>query len=50
MGTDRPRILVTLTDEIVEQIEEYRRRQKKIPTKSEAIKQLIEKALKLELK
>jgi len=50
MGTDRPRILVTLTDEIVEQIEEYRRRQKRIPTKSEAIKQLIEKALKLELK
>ena len=50
MPTELPRVFVTLTEELFEKLEEYRRRQKKIPTRSEAIRDLLLKALKLELK
>ena len=49
MPTELPRMMLTLTPELLEKLEEYRRRQKRIPSKAEAVRELLEKALEQEL-
>ena len=44
MSTDKPRILLTLSEELLEQIDDYRYKNR-IPARTEAIRQLIRKAL-----
>jgi len=44
MPTDKPRILLTLSDELLEEIDDYRYKNR-IPARTEAIRQLIRKAL-----
>ncbi|MDJ0854470.1 MAG: hypothetical protein QNI88_04600 [Desulfobacterales bacterium] len=46
MPTKKPQILLTLDEELLERIEDYRYGNR-IPARSEAIRRLIEKALKL---
>ena len=45
MPTKKPQILLTLDEELLERIEDYRYGNR-IPTRSEAIRRLIKKALK----
>jgi metal-responsive CopG/Arc/MetJ family transcriptional regulator len=49
MGTELPRVVVTLTEELYEKLEDYRRKQPKIPSRSEAVRELLDKALQREL-
>jgi metal-responsive CopG/Arc/MetJ family transcriptional regulator len=44
MSTDKPRILLTLSEELLEEIDDYRYKNR-IPARTEAIRQLIKKAL-----
>ena len=44
MPTDKPRILLTLSEELLEEIDDYRYKNR-IPARTEAIRQLIKKAL-----
>lgn len=44
MATDKPRIMLTLTEELMEEIDDYRY-ENRIPARSEAIRQLIKEAL-----
>ena len=44
MPTDKPRILLTLSDELLEEIDDFRYKNR-IPARTEAIRQLIRKAL-----
>jgi len=46
MATNKPRILLTVDEELIERIDDYRRTQKKIPPRSEAIRRLLDEALK----
>ena len=45
MPTDKPKILMVLDKDLLEKIEDFRYNNR-IPTRSEAIRQLLEKALK----
>jgi metal-responsive CopG/Arc/MetJ family transcriptional regulator len=45
MPTKKPQILLTLDEELLERIEDYRYGNR-IPTRSEAIRRLIDEALK----
>jgi len=45
MPTDKPLILITLDEELMERIQDYRFGNR-IETRSEAIRQLLDKALK----
>lgn len=45
MGTDKPRILITFTPELIERVDDYRY-QHRIPARSEAIRRLLDEALK----
>jgi metal-responsive CopG/Arc/MetJ family transcriptional regulator len=45
MATDKPRILLTVSDELLEQIDEYWH-EKRIRSRSEALRRLLEEALK----
>ncbi len=45
MTTEKPRILLTVDDELLERIDDYRYGNR-IPSRSEAIRRLIEDALK----
>ena len=49
MGTELPRVVVTLTEELHKKLEDYRRKQSTIPSRSEAVRELLEKALEQEL-
>ena len=44
MPTDKPRILLTLSEKLLEEIDDYRYKNR-IPARTEAIRQLIKKAL-----
>ena len=44
MPTDKPRILLTLSEELLEEIDDYRYKNR-IPARTEAIRQLIRKSL-----
>ena len=44
MPTEKPRILLTLTTELLEEIDDYRYKNR-IPARTEAIRQLIRNAL-----
>ena len=44
MATDKPRIMLTLTEELIEEIDDYRY-ENRIPARSKAIRQLIKEAL-----
>jgi len=46
MPTEKPKILVVVDDEILERLENYRRQCNIIPSKSEAVRTLLDKALK----
>ena len=46
MPTDKPKILVIVDDEIIERLDNYRRHKKRIPSKSEAVRTLLDEALK----
>jgi metal-responsive CopG/Arc/MetJ family transcriptional regulator len=45
MATEKPRILLTVNEELLDRIDDYRYGNR-IPTRSEAIRQLIEESLK----
>lgn len=45
MATDKPRILLTVEEGLLERIDDYRY-ENRIPARSEAIRRLIEEALK----
>ena len=45
MATDKPRILLTVEEDLLERIDDYRY-ENRIPARSEAIRRLIEEALK----
>jgi len=45
MATKKPQVLLTMDDELLERIEDYRY-ENRIPTRSETIRQLIKKGLK----
>jgi len=45
MPSKSPRILLLLDDELLRRIEDYRRRQEIIPSRNQALRQLIEEAL-----
>ena len=45
MATDKPRILLTLSPELLEEIDDYRY-ENRIPARSEAIRLLLKEALK----
>ena len=44
MATDKPRILLTVDDELLRRIDDYRY-SNRIPTRSEAMRRLLEEAL-----
>jgi metal-responsive CopG/Arc/MetJ family transcriptional regulator len=46
MPTDKPRIMVVVEEELLEDLDDYRRSQKQIPSRSEAIRQLLKEGLK----
>ena len=46
MPTDKPKILVVVDDELVERLDNYRRDSKRIPSKSEAVRTLLDESLK----
>lgn len=46
MPTKKPQILLTLDDELLERIEDFRYGNR-IPTRSEAVRRLLKEALKL---
>ncbi len=48
--TKLPRVLVSFTEELLKKLDNYRRKQERIPSRSEAIRTLVEKALKAESK
>ena len=41
-----PKVSINIPEELMQRIEDYRRKQKRIPTLTQAIIQLLEKALK----
>ena len=45
MATKNPKILITLNDKIIESVDDYRYKNR-IPSRSEAIRRLLEEALK----
>ena len=45
MPTDKPKILVVVDDELIERLDNYRRNSKRIPSKSEAVRTLLDEAL-----
>ena len=45
MATDKPRILLTFDKDLLEKVEDFRY-SNRIPTRSEAIRRLLEEALK----
>ena len=45
MPSKSPRILLLLDDELLRRIEDYRRRQEIIPSRNQALRQLIDEAL-----
>ena len=45
MATDKPRILLTVEEDLLERIDDFRY-ENRIPARSEAIRRLIEEALK----
>ena len=45
MATDKPRILLTVEEDLLERIDDYRY-ENRIPARSAAIRRLIEEALK----
>jgi metal-responsive CopG/Arc/MetJ family transcriptional regulator len=46
MPTEKPKILVVLDDDLIERLDNYRRQCKQIPSKSEAVRTLLNEALK----
>jgi len=46
MPTNKPKILVVLDDDLLERLDDYRRQCKQIPSKSEAIRTLLDESLK----
>ena len=46
MPTEKPKILVVMHDDLIERLENYRRQCKNIPSKSEAVRTLLDEALK----
>ena len=46
MATDKPRILLTVDEDMLERIDDYRY-ENRIPTRSEAIRRLIDESLKI---
>ena len=45
MPSKLPKVLLLLDDELLRRIEDYRRRQEIIPSRNQALRQLIEEAL-----
>ena len=45
MPTDKPKVLITMNDELLERVDDYRY-ENRIPSRSEAIRRLIDEALK----
>jgi len=45
MAAKNPKILITLNDKIIESVDDYRY-ENRLPSRSEAIRRLLEKALK----
>ena len=48
MPTKKPRIMVSIDDDLLKMLDDYRRRQEIIPSRSEAIRHFIERALREE--
>ena len=46
MPTEKPKILIVVNDELIERLDNYRRHSKRIPSKSEAVRTLLDEALK----
>ena len=46
MPTNKPKILVVLDEDLIVRLDNYRRRCKQIPSKSEAVRILLDEALK----
>jgi len=46
--SERKKVTVTLTEELLKRLQNYRRAQPTIPSRSEAIAKLLDKALKTE--
>jgi metal-responsive CopG/Arc/MetJ family transcriptional regulator len=46
MPTEKPKILVVVNDDLIERLDNYRRHSKRIPSKSEAVRTLLDEALK----
>jgi len=46
MPTEKPKILVVVDNKLLERLDDYRRQCKQIPSKSEAIRTLLDEALK----
>ena len=45
MPTDKPKVLITMSDELLESVDDYRY-DNRIPSRSEAIRRLLKEALK----
>lgn len=45
MPTKRPKVLIVLDEELIERLDDYRRSTKQIPSRSEAIRTLLDEAL-----
>ena len=46
MPTEKPKILIVVDDYLLERLDNYRRQSKRIPSKSEAVRILLDEALK----
>jgi metal-responsive CopG/Arc/MetJ family transcriptional regulator len=46
MPTEKPKILIVVDDSLLERLDNYRRQSKRIPSKSEAVRILLDEALK----
>jgi len=46
MPTNKPKILVVVDDDLLERLDNYRRHSKRIPSKSEAVRSLLDESLK----
>ena len=46
MPTAKPKILVVVDDDLLERLDNFRRHSKRIPSKSEAVRNLLDESLK----
>jgi hypothetical protein len=46
MPTEKPKLLVVFNPKLIERLDNYRRRCKQIPSKSEAVRTLLDESLK----